>query len=50
MREPVFTGTCTALVTPFDKNGAIAYDTLAQQIEFQLANGIDALCICGTTG
>ncbi|MEG1578354.1 MAG: 4-hydroxy-tetrahydrodipicolinate synthase [Oscillospiraceae bacterium] len=50
MREPVFTGTCTALVTPFDKNGAVAYDTLAQQIEFQLTNGIDALCICGTTG
>ncbi|MEG0597845.1 MAG: dihydrodipicolinate synthase family protein, partial [Oscillospiraceae bacterium] len=50
MREPVFTGTCTALVTPFDKNGAVAYDTLAQQIEFQLVSGIDALCICGTTG
>ncbi len=50
MREPVFAGTCTALVTPFDKNGAIDYDSFDKLIENQLAAGVDALCVCGTTG
>ena len=26
MRTPVFTGSCTALVTPFDQNNIIDYD------------------------
>lgn len=50
MRVPVFTGTCPALVTPFDHSGAIDYDMLAIQIEAQIAAGVDAVCICGTTG
>ncbi len=50
MRESVFTGACTALVTPFTQTGAIHYDAFARQIDFQIANGIDALCVCGTTG
>ena len=49
MREPVFTGTCTAIVTPFNETG-IDYDKLGELIEFQIASGIDAICICGTTG
>lgn len=50
MREPVFAGICTALVTPFDKNGAIDFDSFDKLIETQLAAGVDALCVCGTTG
>lgn len=50
MRAPVFTGTCTALITPFRPDGAIDYDAFARQIERQLEAGIDALCVCGTTG
>lgn len=50
MRVPVFTGTCPALVTPFDHSGSIDFDTLAVQIEAQIAAGVDAVCICGTTG
>lgn len=50
MREPVFTGACPALVTPFDKNGAIDYDAFARQIDFQISSGVDAVCVCGTTG
>ncbi len=50
MKTPAFTGTCTALVTPFQADGRIAYDTLSAQIERQIAAGVDALCICGTTG
>ncbi|MEG2420733.1 MAG: 4-hydroxy-tetrahydrodipicolinate synthase [Oscillospiraceae bacterium] len=50
MREPIFIGACTALITPFDPSGAICYDALAALIEAQIAGGIDALCVCGTTG
>lgn len=49
MREPVFTGACTAIVTPFHEKG-IHYDKLGELIELQVASGIDAICICGTTG
>lgn len=50
MREPVFTGTCTAIVTPFDQNGAVNFDAFGRLIDAQIAGGVDALCICGTTG
>lgn len=50
MREPVFNGACTAIVTPFDKIGAINYEAFGQLIEDQIAAGIDAICVCGTTG
>jgi 4-hydroxy-tetrahydrodipicolinate synthase len=50
MRQPVFTGTCPALVTPFDDNGSVNFNVLAKQIDRQIAGGVDAVCICGTTG
>lgn len=49
-RVPVFTGNCPALITPFDSFGAINYEAFARQIEFQIENGVDAVCVCGTTG
>jgi len=49
-REPVFTGTCTALVTPFDTYGGVNYSRFTDLIEEQICAGVDALCICGTTG
>ena len=36
MREPVFTGACTALVTPFTHSGAVNYDQFARLIDRQL--------------
>ncbi len=50
MRTPVFTGSCPALVTPFDANGTINYDAFGQQIDNQIQAGVDAVCVCGTTG
>ncbi len=50
MREPVFTGACTAIVTPFDANGAVNYDAFGRLIDQQIAAGVDAICVCGTTG
>ena len=50
MRTPVFTGTCPALVTPFDQNGNINYHAFGRLIDDQIAAGVDAVCVCGTTG
>lgn len=49
MNKTIFRGTCTACITPFTEDG-IDYEALERQIEFQIKNGIDALCILGTTG
>lgn len=44
-----FTGTITALVTPF-KAGAVAFDDLRRLVTFQLKSGINGLVPVGTTG
>ena len=49
MNKTIFRGTCTAMITPFTKDG-IDYPALEKQIEYQISNGIEALCILGTTG
>ena len=49
MNKTIFKGTCTAAITPFTNDG-IDFPALGRQIDFQIANGIDALCILGTTG
>ncbi len=49
MNKTIFKGTCTAAITPFTKDG-IDYNAFEKQIEYQIANQIDALCILGTTG
>ncbi len=50
MRTPVFTGSCPALVTPFGPNNAIDYEAFGKLIDDQIAAGVDAVCVCGTTG
>ena len=50
MRSPVFTGSCPALVTPFDQQGTINYDAFGRLIDAQIEAGVDAVCVCGTTG
>ena len=49
LKNPVFTGAGTAIVTPF-KNGEVDYDALEKLIDSQIAAGIDAIVVCGTTG
>ena len=49
MKKPIFTGICTALVTPFS-GGEVDYATFRFLIEWQLEAGIDAICVAGTTG
>jgi len=45
----MFTGSMVALITPF-KNGKVDEAALAGLVEFQIANGTDVICPCGTTG
>lgn len=49
MKKTLFTGSAVAIVTPFKENG-VDYEMLDKLIEFQIANGTDAIVICGTTG
>ena len=49
MKEPVFLGTATALVTPFDRDG-VDFKSLDQLLKKQLDARIPALVLCGTTG
>lgn len=46
---PIFRGIATALITPTTPTG-VDYDRLGKLIDWQIAQGINALVICGTTG
>ena len=50
MKQPLFYGCATALVTPFFPNGDIDYETLGSMIDRQIVAGVAALVVCGTTG
>ena len=50
MKKPVvFQGAATALVTPLTAEG-VDYPKLRELLEWQVAEGINALVICGTSG
>ena len=49
MKNTVFTGMATAIVTPMTATG-IDYDALARFLEFQIESGINAIVVMGTTG
>ena len=44
-----FQGSATAIITPFTDMG-VNYEVFGQLIEFQIANGTDAIVFLGTTG
>lgn len=49
MKNTIFTGMATAIVTPMTAAG-IDYDALGRLIEFQINSGINAIVVMGTTG
>lgn len=49
VKVPVFKGSCTAIVTPFNEHG-VDYERLKRNLEFQYENGTSAVVVCGTTG
>ncbi len=49
MKTPIFTGACTAIVTPY-RGYEVDYDKMAELIEQQYNGGVSAFLVCGTTG
>ena len=49
MKNTVFTGAATAIVTPLTKNG-VDYEQFGRLIDWQIEAGIDAIVAVGTTG
>ena len=49
MKNRIFTGMASAIVTPMNAQG-VDYAAMERFIEFQIANGINALVVMGTTG
>jgi 4-hydroxy-tetrahydrodipicolinate synthase len=48
-RREMFSGTFTALVTPF-RNNEVDVEALENMVEFQIQHGVSGLVPCGTTG
>lgn len=40
----------TAMVTPFDRSGAVSYETAARLATYLVEQGSDGVVLCGTTG
>lgn len=49
MKQPIFTGTGVAIVTPFNHK-TVDLSALSRLLDFQLENGTNAIIVCGTTG
>lgn len=45
-----FSGTATAMITPFGADGGVNFNTFGEMIERQITAGTDMLVILGTTG
>ena len=49
MKQPVFEGTCTALITPFAEH-QINYELFDTLLARQIQAGVSAVAVCATTG
>lgn len=49
-KQPLFSGSAAALITPFTPDEQVDERALRELIERQIAAGTDALVVCGTTG
>ena len=50
MKNTIFTGMATAMITPMNSDLSVDYDALGRFIDFQCDSGINALVAVGTTG
>ena len=50
MKNPIFKGIGTALITPMTEAGQIDYAAMERLVAYQLEGNIDALIVCATTG
>lgn len=46
----LFKGAGVAIITPFHEDKSVNYEELTRFLEFQIAEGTDAVIVCGTTG
>ena len=49
MKKTIFKGCGTAIATPFTEDG-VNFDEFGKLLEDQIANEVDAIIVCGTTG
>ncbi len=49
MKKIIFKGCGTAIITPFTKDG-VNFEEFGKIIEDQIANNVDSIIVCGTTG
>lgn len=50
MKDIIFKGCATAIVTPFDEENKINFDEFRKLVNFQIDNGVNTIVVCGTTG
>ena len=50
MKNIIFKGCATAIVTPFDENNNINFNEFSRLLDFQLKSNVSAIVVCGTTG
>lgn len=49
MKNTIFNGVATAIITPLNENG-VDYEHFGKLIDWQISSGVDALVVAGTTG
>ena len=50
MKEIIFKGCGTAIITPFTKDDKVDFEAFGKLIEYQISGKVDAIIVCGTTG
>lgn len=50
MKNVIFKGCATAIVTPFNEQNNINFEEFKKLVDFQIENGVSAIVVCGTTG
>lgn len=50
MKDVIFKGCATAIVTPFNENNNIDFDEFKKIVNFQIDNEVNGIVVCGTTG
>ena len=46
----IFKGSAVALITPFNENNEVDFESLGKLVEYHIENNTDAIVACGTTG
>lgn len=50
MKPVIFTGAAVAIITPFNEDGSVDFESFGKIIDDQIEGGTDAIVVCGTTG